>query len=92
MLPVVYMTVKDVPTHCSPVSLLFLFLQFIFAFLYPGFPQSLDRIHCPTAYRDPRHDDTEPQISPHTHSMLGQQISHFTSQENACAACCFGLI
>lgn len=91
MLPMVYMTVLDVPTHCSPVSLLFLFLQFIFAFLYPGFPQSLDRVHCPTAYRDPRHDDTEPQISPHTH-MLGQQISHFTGQENACAACCFGLI
>ncbi len=76
-----YMSVMNVPTNFSPVSLLSLLLQFIFAFLYPGFPQSLDRVYWATAHSDPRHDDTEPQISPHTHRMLGQQISHFTDQE-----------
>lgn len=86
MIPMGYLPVVHVPTHCFPVSLLAFLLQFIFAFLYPGFPQSLDGIHCPTAHRDPRHDNTEPQITPHTHIVLRQQISHFTDQEK-CMHC-----
>lgn len=81
-----YKTVVHIPTHCSSVFLLLLFLQVIFGFLYPGFPQSLNGVHRPAAHRDPRHDDTEPQISPHTHIVLGQQISQFTSQ-NMCKYC-----
>lgn len=50
------MEAVHVPTNCFLSSLLFFFLQIIFAFLYPGLPERFDGVHGSTADCYPRHD------------------------------------